>query len=116
MTLKRIDNVDINVDDLEAAIAFFEELGMELEGRQTVEGEWVDRVCGLQGTQADIAMMRAPDGHGRLELTKYRHPLAVGPDPGSEPPNTRGVGRIMFSVNGIDDVVARLHAVGGVLV
>jgi catechol 2,3-dioxygenase-like lactoylglutathione lyase family enzyme len=116
MALKRIDNVDVVVEDMDAAVAFFEELGLEVEGRATVEGEWVDRVCGLQGTRADIAMLRPPDGHGGLEITKYQHPSAVGPDPRSEPPNTRGMGRIMFNVDDLDDVVKRLQAHGGVLV
>jgi catechol 2,3-dioxygenase-like lactoylglutathione lyase family enzyme len=112
----KLDNVGVVVEDLEAAIAFFDELGMELEGRATLEGDWVDRVDGLQGTRADIAMLRTPDGRGRLELTRYQHPAAVGPDPASEPPNTRGMGRIMFNVDDIDAVVARLQALGGKLV
>jgi catechol 2,3-dioxygenase-like lactoylglutathione lyase family enzyme len=110
MALKGIDNVGIVVDDLDAAIAFFEELGLEVEGRTTVEGDWVDRVVGLQGTRSDIAMMHTPDGHGRLELARYQHPPAVGPDPRSEPANTRGMGRIMFNVDNIDDVVERAGA------
>ena len=89
---------------------------MEIEGRATVEGDVVDRVVGLQGTRSDIAMMHTPDGHGRLELTRYQHPPAVGPDPRSEPANTRGMGRIMFNVDNIDDVVERLQALGGELV
>jgi catechol 2,3-dioxygenase-like lactoylglutathione lyase family enzyme len=116
VTLKRLDNVAIVVLDLDAAIAFFQELGLELEGRASVEGEWVDRIVGLEGTRSDIAMMRTPDGHGRLELTRYRHPEAVGPHPGSEPANTRGMNRIMFNVVDIDDVVERLQALGGELV
>jgi catechol 2,3-dioxygenase-like lactoylglutathione lyase family enzyme len=116
MGLERLDNIGVVVDDLEAAIAFFTELGMELEGRATVEGELVDRLVGLHGTRSDVAMMKTPDGHGRLELTRYRHPPAVGPDPRSQPPNTRGVGRIMFAVDDIDDVVGRLRALGGELV
>jgi catechol 2,3-dioxygenase-like lactoylglutathione lyase family enzyme len=116
VALKRIDNVAIVIDDLDAAIAFFEELGLEVEGRATVEGDWVDRVVGLEGTRSDIAMMRTPDGHGRLELTRYQHPPAVGPDPRSEPANTRGMGRIMFTVDNVDDVVERLQALGGELV
>lgn len=116
MTLKRLDNVAVVVEDLDAAIAFFEELGMELEGRATVEGDFVDRVVGLHDVRSDIAMMRVPDGHGRLELTRYQQPAAVGPDPGSEPPNTRGMGRIMFEVDDIDDVVERLQVLGGELV
>jgi len=116
VTLKRIDNVAIVVLDLDAAIAFFQELGLELEGRASVEGEWVDRIVGLEGTRSDIAMMRTPDGHGRLELTRYRHPEAIGPHPGSQPVNTRGMNRIMFNVVDIDDVVERLQALGGELV
>ena len=116
MAVKRLDNVALVVDDLDAAIAFFEELGMVLEARASVDGDWVDRVVGLHGTRSDIAMMRTPDGHGRLELTRYRHPAAVGPDPRTEPANTRGMGRIMFNVDDIDDVVERLQAIGGELV
>src|SRR5687767_6265960 len=98
MSPTRIDNVGIVVNDLDAAVAFFEELGLQVEGRATVEGDAVDRLIGLQGTRSDIAMMRAPDGHGRIELSTYQHPPAVGPDPRSEPPNTRGMGRVMFAV------------------
>jgi catechol 2,3-dioxygenase-like lactoylglutathione lyase family enzyme len=116
MALKRLDNVSINVEDLDATIAFFEELGLELEGRATVEGDWVDRVVGLQGTRSDIAMMRTPDGHGRLEVTRFQRPVAVGPDPRSAPANTRGMGRVMFTVDDIDDVVERLQELGGELV
>ena len=116
MALKRIDNIGVVVEDLDAAISVFEELGLEVEGRATVEGDLVDRVVGLQGTRSDIAMMHTPDGHGRLELTRYQHPPAVGPDPRSEPANTRGMGRIMFNVDDIDEVVERLQALGGELV
>jgi catechol 2,3-dioxygenase-like lactoylglutathione lyase family enzyme len=116
MTLVRMDNVAVVVDDLDAAIAFFRALGMELEGRATVEGDSVDRLVGLHGTRSDIAMMRTPDGHGRLELTRYQHPAAVGPDPRREPPNTRGMSRVMFNVDDLDGVVERLEALGGELV
>src|SRR5215212_9136833 len=102
MTIQRMDNVLIVVDDLEAAKAFFAELGMELEGETTVEGRWVDRVVGLNDVRADIAMMRTPDGHGRLELTKFHTPPAVRAQPESAPVNTLGIRRIMFTV---DDVV-----------
>jgi catechol 2,3-dioxygenase-like lactoylglutathione lyase family enzyme len=112
MTL-RIDNVGIVVDDLDAAIAFFEELGLDLEGRATVEGDAVDRLVSLRGSRSDIAMMRTPDGQGRLELSTYQHPPAVGAEPRSQPVNTRGMGRIMFAVDDIDDVVERLQAIGG---
>lgn len=116
MALTRLDNVAVVVDDLDAAIAFFEELGLELEGRATVEGDLVDRLVDLHGTRSDIAMMRTPDGQGRVELTRYQHPAAVGPDPRSEPANTRGMSRIMFNVDDIDDVVERLGRLGAELV
>lgn len=116
MTLLRMDNVAVVVDDLDGAIEFFKELGMELEGEASMEGDLVDRLVGLHGTKSDIAMMRTPDGHGRLELTRYRHPAAVGPDPRSEPPNTRGMSRVMFAVDDIDDIVKRLQARGAELV
>jgi catechol 2,3-dioxygenase-like lactoylglutathione lyase family enzyme len=111
----RLDNVDVMVEDLDAAIAFFVELGLELEGRATVEGESVDRLLGLENVRTEVAMVRAPTGTG-LELTKFHHPAAVGPDPRSATPNTRGIGRIMFAVDDIDDVVERLQKVGGELV
>ncbi len=114
MTLQRMDNVGIVVDDLKAAIAFFVELGLELEGEATVEGQWVDRVVGLDGVRNDIAMMRTPDGHGRLELTKFHTPTAVSAEP-NVPANTLGIRRIMFAVDDIDDVVARLRAHGAEL-
>ena len=116
MTLQRMDNVLIVVDDLEAAKAFFAELGMELEGETTVEGRWADRVVGLEGVRSDIAMMRTPDGHGRVELTKFHTPPAVRAEPASAPANALGIRRIMFAVEGIDDVVARLRSHGGELV
>jgi catechol 2,3-dioxygenase-like lactoylglutathione lyase family enzyme len=116
MTLQRMDNVLVVVDDLEAAKAFFAELGMELEGEATNEGPWVDRIIGLEGVRADLAMMRTPDGHGRIELTKFHTPPAVTPEPESAPVNTLGLRRIMFSVEDIDDVVARLRRHGAELV
>ena len=115
MTLLRMDNVLIVVDDLKAAIAFFAELGLELEGETTVEGESVDRLVGLDGVRSDIAMMRTPDGHGRLELSKFHTPPAVSAEP-NPPVNTLGMGRIMFAVDDIDAVVARLQARGAELV
>ena len=115
MTILRMDNVGIVVDDLEAAIAFFVELGLELEGEATVEGPWVDRVVGLDGVRSDIAMLRTPDGHGRLELTKFQTPAAVSAEPNA-PVNTLGMGRIMFAVDDIDAVVAGLRAHGSELV
>jgi catechol 2,3-dioxygenase-like lactoylglutathione lyase family enzyme len=116
MTLQRMDNVLIVVDDLEAAKAFFVELGMELEGETQVEGPSVDRVVGLDDVRADITMMRTPDGHGRVELTKYHTPPAVRTEPESPPANTLGIRRIMFAVDDLDDVVARLRSHGGELV
>lgn len=116
MALQRMDNVLIVVEDLQAATAFFAELGMERDGETQVEGEWVDRVIGLDGVRADIAMMRIPDGHGRIELTRFHTPPAVRGEPESAPANTLGIGRIMFAVDDIDDVVARLLGHGGELV
>ena len=116
MTLQRMDNVLIVVDDLEAAKAFFVELGMELEGEMPVEGRWVDLVVGLENVRAEIAMMRTPDGHGRLELTKFHAPAAVRAEPKNAPVNTLGIRRIMFAVEEIDDIVARLRAHGAELV
>ena len=116
MTIQRMDNVLIVVDDLEAAIAFFGELGMELEGKTQVEGDWVDRTVGLDGVRADIVMMRTPDGHGRVELTKFHTPSAISSEPQNAPANTLGIRRIMFAVDDIDDVVARLRGHGAELV
>jgi catechol 2,3-dioxygenase-like lactoylglutathione lyase family enzyme len=116
MTLLRMDNVLVVVDDLEAAIAFFVELGMELEVRTTVEGSWVDRIVGLDGVRSEIAMMRTPDGHGRLELDKFHAPPAVRPEPQDVPVNTLGIRRIMFAVEDIDDVLARLRTHGAELI
>jgi len=114
--VQRMDNVAIVVDDLEAAIAFFVELGLELEGEATVEGQSVDRIVGLDGVRSDIAMMRTPDGHGRLELTKFHRPTAVSAEPKNAPANTLGIRRIMFAVDDIEEVLARLQAHGAELV
>ena len=116
MTLQRMDNVLIVVEDLEAATAFFAELGMELEGETQVEGPWAGSVVGLDDVRADIAMMRTPDGHGRVELSKFHTPPAVRAEPESAPANTLGIRRIMFAVDDIDDVVARLRGHGAELV
>ena len=113
MALQRMDNVLIVVDDLEAAAAFFAELGMELEGQAALEGPWVDGVVGLEGVRADIAMMRTPDGHGRVELSKFHSPAAVTAESASIPANALGIRRIMFTVDDVDDVVARLRRHGG---
>jgi catechol 2,3-dioxygenase-like lactoylglutathione lyase family enzyme len=115
MTIQRMDNVGIVVDDLAAATAFFVELGLELEGEATVEGRRVDRIVGLDGVRSDIAMLRTPDGHGRLELTKFHTPPARNTDPNA-PVNTLGIRRIMFAVDDIEDVLARLQAHGAELV
>jgi catechol 2,3-dioxygenase-like lactoylglutathione lyase family enzyme len=116
MAIQRMDNVGIVVDDLEAAIAFFVELGLELEGEAPVEGAWVDRIVGLDGVRVDISMMRTPDGHSRLELTKFHRPVAVSAEPRNAPANMLGMRRIMFAVEDIEDVLARLQAHGAELV
>jgi catechol 2,3-dioxygenase-like lactoylglutathione lyase family enzyme len=116
MTLQRMDNVLIVVDDLEAAKAFFAELGMELEGETQVEGPAVDSTVGLKDVRADITMMRTPDGHGRVELSRFHTPPAVRAEPENAPANTLGIRRIMFAVEDIDDVVARLRKHGAELV
>ena len=110
-----MDNVGIVVDDLKAAIAFFVELGLELEGETTVEGPWVDRVVGLNGVRSDIVMMRTPDGNSRLELSKFQKPTAISTER-NMPVNTLGIRRIMFAVTNIDDVVTRLKNHGAELV
>ena len=115
MTIQRMDNVGIVVDDLEAVSAFFVVLGLELEGEATVEGQWVDRIVGLDGVRNDIAMLRTPDGHGRLELIKFHTPPATTAEPNA-PVNTLGIRRIMFAVEDIEDVLARLQAHGAELV
>jgi catechol 2,3-dioxygenase-like lactoylglutathione lyase family enzyme len=114
--IKGMDNVGIVVDDLAATTAFFVELGMELEGTGPVEGPWADRVSGLDGVRVDVAMVRTPDGHGRLELMKYHTPTAVSAEPENAPANTLGIRRIMFAVEDIDAVVAGLRARGVELV
>ncbi|MFJ9553971.1 VOC family protein [Nocardiopsis sp. NPDC101807] len=110
-----MDNVGIVVDDLEAAIAFFTELGMETEGEAQIEGPWADRTVGLDGVRCDIAMMRTPDGHGRLELARYRSPEPIGAGPHNPPHNTLGMHRVMFAVDDIEDAVARLRTHGAEL-
>jgi catechol 2,3-dioxygenase-like lactoylglutathione lyase family enzyme len=115
MTIERMDHVGVVVDDLPGAVAFFAELGLELEGEATVEGPWVDRVIGLNGVRSDIAMMRTPDGHARLELTKFHTPPSRGGDPGA-PANGLGIRHVTFAVQGIDEVLDRLRAHGAELV
>ncbi|HEY1368520.1 MAG TPA: VOC family protein [Gaiellaceae bacterium] len=115
MALQRMDNVGIVVDDLPATIAFFRELGLELEGRAMVEGEWAGRVTGLGDQRVEIAMMRTPDGHSRLELSRFLTPPAVA-DHRNAPVNALGYLRIMFAVEDIDDTLARLREHGAQLV
>jgi len=115
MTIQRMDHVGVVVDDLAGAIAFFVELGLELEGETRVEGRWVDRIVGLDGVQSDIAMMRTPDGRGRLELGKFHAPSARGGD-ARAPANALGICHVTFAVQGIDDVLDRLRAHGAELV
>jgi catechol 2,3-dioxygenase-like lactoylglutathione lyase family enzyme len=112
----RMDNVLIVVDDLEAAKAFFLELGMELEDQTQVEGRWVDQVVGLDNVRSEIALLRTPDGHGKVELSKFHSPVAVRGDSKHAPVNTLGIRRIMFAVDNVDAVVARLRKHGAELV
>lgn len=116
MAIKRMDHVTIVVEDLERAVAFFKVLGLELEGQMAVEGEWVDRICGLKNTKADIAMMHTPDGHSRIELTKYRNPVSHIPEKKLTEPNTVGLRQLMFAVDDVDDVVATLTKHGSSLI
>src|SRR6187397_1753593 len=115
MALKRMDNIGIVVDDLAASIDFFRELGLELEGRTTIEGEWAGRVTGLGDQRVEVAMMRTPDGHGRLELSRFLRPAVVA-DHREAPVNALGYLRVMFAVDDIDDTLERLCKLGAQLV
>src|SRR5438045_2197744 len=115
MTVKRMDNVGIVVESLDTAISFFAQLGLELEGRATVEGEWAGRVTGLRDQRVEIAMMRTPDGHGRLEMSRFLAPSVVADHRGA-PVNALGYLRVMFTVEDIDDTLARLVQRGAKLV
>ncbi|MDQ3785803.1 MAG: VOC family protein [Actinomycetota bacterium] len=115
MTVVRMDNVGIVVEDLDAAVAFFVELGLELEGRMPVEDEWAARVVGIDGARSEVAMVRTPDGTSKLELMRYRQPAAVGAGQPS-PVNTLGLHRLMFAVDYLEDVLARLRPHGAELV
>ena len=115
MTLKRMDNVGIVVESLDAAISFFAELGLELEGRATIEGEWAGRVTGLRDQRVEIAMMRTPDGHSRLELSRFLTPPAVA-DHRNAPVNALGYLRVMFTVDDIDETLEKLRKRGAQLV
>jgi catechol 2,3-dioxygenase-like lactoylglutathione lyase family enzyme len=115
MTVKRLDNVGIVVEDIDAAIEFFTELGLELEGRAMIEGEWAGRVTGLHDQRVEIAMMRTPDGHSRLEMSRFLAPPVVA-DHRNAPVNALGYIRVMFAVEDIDDTLARLRKRGAQLV
>lgn len=115
MTVKRMDNVGIVVEDLDAAIDFFTELGLDLEGRAPIEGDWAEGVTGLRGMRVEIAMMRTPDGHGRLELSRFFAP-AVAADHRRAPVNALGYLRVMFTVEDLDDTLVRLRECGAEVV
>jgi catechol 2,3-dioxygenase-like lactoylglutathione lyase family enzyme len=115
MSVKRMDNVGIVVEDIDAAIGFFTALGLELEGRAPIEGDWADGVTGLRGMRVEIAMLRTPDGHGRLELSRFLAPPVVA-DHRSAPVNALGYLRVMFAVDDIDETLARLRKHGAQLV
>ncbi|MBL7494884.1 VOC family protein [Frankia sp. CNm7] len=115
MTIHRMDHAGVVVEDLAAAVAFFVELGLELEGETAVEGAWVDQLVGLEGVRADMAVVRTPDGHGRVELSTFHSPVATSTAPRA-PLNTPGIPRLTFVVDAVDDVLARLRAHGAELV
>lgn len=116
MTIKSLHHISVVVEDLAAAIDFFTALGMTVEGQAPIEGPWVDRINNLEGIKVDIVMMRTPDRHGRLELTKFHHPPLVELEPAIAPPNTLGLRSVMFNVENLDDTVARLREHGGELI
>ena len=116
MTIKRLDHVSVVVDDLAAATVFFTALGMTVDGQMPVEGPWVDRVNGLDDVRVDIVMMTTPDGHGRLELTKFRNPKLLKTEPAIAPPNTLGLRSVMFTVESVDETLARLRGNGAELI
>ena len=115
MAVQRMDNVGIVVDDIETAIAFFKALGLELEGRAENEGPAVDGTVGMTGVRCTIAMLRVPDGGGRLELMKYHTPEAITPTPEAPPANTLGLHRVMFAVDDIEEAITRLRPHGAEL-
>ncbi|MGC4798563.1 VOC family protein [Micromonospora saelicesensis] len=116
MAIQRMDNVLIVVEDLDTVIAFFVELGMELEGRGPVEGRWVERVIGIDDVRQEVAMLRTPDGQGKVELAMFHRPTAISAEPKNAPANTLGIRRIMFAVDDIEDVITRLRGLGAELV
>lgn len=115
MTLKRMDNVSIVVEDIKTMIAFLQEIGMTLVGETRVSGDWVDRIIALKGSVSDVAVLETPDGHNRIELAQFVSPAAVRGEPKDAPANMLGLRRIMFTVVGIDDYVSRLQAKGATL-
>jgi catechol 2,3-dioxygenase-like lactoylglutathione lyase family enzyme len=115
MTVHRMDHAGVVVEDLAAAVAFFVELGLELEGETTVEGDWVDQLVGLEDVRADLAVVRTPDGQGRVELSTFHRPVATSSAPRA-PVNTPGIPRLTFVVDDVDDVLGRLRAHGAELV
>lgn len=115
MAVERLDNVGIVVEDLDAAIEFFTELGLALEGRMPIEGEWAGRVSGVRGQRVEVAMMRTPDGHGRLELSRFDAP-GIASDHRAAPVNSLGYLRVMFAVDDLDDTLARLAKLGATVV
>lgn len=115
MAVRRMEHVGVVVEDLAAAVAFFLELGLELEGQAPVEGKWVDRVVGLDGVRVDVAIVRTPDGHGKLELATFHAPAGAAVEPGA-PANTPGIRHLRFAVDDIEDVLARLRPHGAELV
>ncbi|MEW2298148.1 VOC family protein [Streptomyces sp. NPDC006743] len=115
MAIQRMDNVGIVVEDMDAAVAFFVELGMELEGTARVEGRFADQCTGLDGVRCDIAMLRTPDGHSRLELAKYHSPAVISTEPRNRPHNVLGTHRVMFAVDDLEGTVARLRPHGAEL-
>lgn len=116
MTMLRMDHVSVVVNDLEAAKAFFLELGMITEGEAPIEGQWVDRINNIEDLRCHIAMLKTQDGHGRLELTQFSNPPAIISEPAIAPPNTVGLRSVMFEVDDINATVTRLQALGGELV
>ena len=116
MTIKRLDHGSVVVEDLAGGIAFFTALGMTVEGEAPIEGPWVDRINGIEGIQVEIVMMETPDENGRLELTKFNNPQLVALEPAIAPPNALGLRSVMFTIDNIDDTVARLQKIGGKLI
>jgi catechol 2,3-dioxygenase-like lactoylglutathione lyase family enzyme len=115
MSVKRMENVGIVVEDMAATVAFFVELGLELEGETTVDGSWAARIWGLDEVEIDVAMVRTPDGTSKLELMRFHTPTAIASDP-TAPANTMGIRRLLFTVEDVDDTIARLRPHGAELV